>query len=561
MDAAIVQTAFDARYVKRSALRYVVAHSDEPEDVVPLYQQLYDDFPLDGESTASSTLIRKAASPTILVQLGYAVRMRIVLSILDQFLLYHADSPALQFVNLGSGLDVLGLYALQKAAAATTNRKKLMVLEVDGPAICTVKHEQLFSKVPWLKKEGGERYAHRYCPKFQLELIEADLNGPPETILKHIDATIPTLVLSELVLAYLDDATVLLKALVEHLDCRSCIALYEPLGPQSCCGSGSIHNLYKAHYTAQFHNKLQRGTIRKPKQNHNNQNDCCGPAFHSFAPSPATSMQSLTTAGVAKAYATCAGRVDSALRLKDTDLFDEHAALTLHLSSYVVCCGFLECTPNNWLLRHSLCNWSFPISPRSFIGQNTTYWISIIEATDERSVRDLFSKTYQPWLEQFPAIRKMVKTTLRKDLGVVQSTETHSAIGEYYRTAGGAFLVITDTSRSLVMGGVGIRKCNAKEKQSRNLSGSVYEIHRLFVSADVRGRGIGSQLLASAMELVRRARPPVQMIATTPTILQGANQFYCAMGFQTLDETDVGELTMRTYCYTTWHSSTPEVCR
>jgi len=215
-------------------------------------------------------------------------------------------------------------------------------------------------------------------------------------------------------------------------------------------------------------------------------------------------------------------------------------------------------------------------------------WLSSIEREDERQVRSRFSDTYKHLFEQYPAIRKMVKIALRKELGVSDGDasarsknegEEHSAIAKHYWELGGDFIVCTqakDTNENddfvsekakssggrRVLGGIGIRKFTKKEQAARQLSldDACYEIHHLFVDAETRGCGLGTELLNAALDMIVRAQSPrrrrinrprrVLVLATTLSVLENANRLYSAKGFTISSEVQNGDLLMRTYTKT-----------
>eukprot|EP00533_Pseudo-nitzschia_delicatissima_P011796 CAMPEP_0197272790 /NCGR_PEP_ID=MMETSP1432-20130617/10388_1 /TAXON_ID=44447 /ORGANISM="Pseudo-nitzschia delicatissima, Strain UNC1205" /LENGTH=168 /DNA_ID=CAMNT_0042738373 /DNA_START=1 /DNA_END=503 /DNA_ORIENTATION=- len=141
------------------------------------------------------------------------------------------------------------------------------------------------------------------------------------------------------------------------------------------------------------------------------------------------------------------------------------------------------------------------------------------------------------------------------------STVNSSAIGNFYRSSGGIFIVATkySTQPSLgekravecsghistpsqiqrqVVGCVGVRSYRGKDADSS----STFEIFRLAVDANHRGRGIGKKLLRSveayAEERRNKQRPVcIKFVANTLTILEDAANLYERGGYRAERET------------------------
>jgi GNAT superfamily N-acetyltransferase len=248
------------------------------------------------------------------------------------------------------------------------------------------------------------------------------------------------------------------------------------------------------------------------------------------------------------------------------------------------------------LLREYLCaEWTricgLFYTPRHVRLGTKTYesaWVTTIAKRDEAQVRRLFSDSYKGLSESYGSIRKMIKSALLTDLGVAdadQSTEGRlqsmsdvSCIARRYWNMGGDFIVavqmrgsngdsveLSGASRSSsrrVMGAIGVRRWTNKECTSRSSSGAchiVFEIQRFFVDTECRGHGVGTMLFDTLVERLynrhqpkrlRKPRPEVRIVATTPTILVQANDFYLSKHFEIESSVDTGELTLRTYVLT-----------
>lgn len=577
---------------------------------------------------------------TPLVNAGYAVRVACVLQHVESFVTFHQhcsisrrssniddSNGTIQIVVLGAGLDVTGLWSVLRVNDGCRNLTALRVrvVEVDFPSICRAKKRAIDElhllrgerEVPLTNSTATEfvwRGTSEANPSVSYTLASSDLNDPSavdEIFTNLLVAGVPTLVLSELVLAYLrpESRDNLLRK-CSSLAQGSCAVLYEPLGHtlrSSTEGqaSSSVLEAYKFSYFCQFQAKLRRG--RAPDSPAGQDVDAHEKRdvewFTPLAQSCVTAQKGLMGLGFQHVDAGTAGRVASCLGIdwKARELFDEHAALALHLNSYAVVRAFPPTCAvvstvgkdshvvDSTLFRRFMCGWAAPlpldIGSRTFDRQNgdaNCTWITSIEREDEGQVRKLFSQTYLDLYNQYPAIRRMVKTALRNDLCVGERNQNDdaSAIGLRCRELGGDFLVVVqinphvddetalsnvggaagDRHRSTcrrVLGGIGIRQCTAEERVARKIDGACYEIHRLFVEKEFRGRGVGSALLKAAFDIIsqqqsrrcgrNQSSSALFVVATTPAVLGQANTFYPAKGFSIDSEMQTGDLRILTY--------------
>ncbi|OEU10520.1 hypothetical protein FRACYDRAFT_247061 [Fragilariopsis cylindrus CCMP1102] len=459
-------------------------------------------------------------------------------------------------------------------------------------------------------------------------LVPADLNDTStlEVILgiNGEDDDIPTLVISELVLCYLPPPSTdrLLKWCSDRL-CRtpdSALISLEPLGFDNSTMTSSttrtsgdddgiiisVEDGYRRDYCQKFDDKMKRGKSTKGIDA-NQLSSSFDSLFHPIGTSIEkvsckirkarfSEASSATSLGVVASIAAAAAAASTNSKSKTLicpEIFDEHAALVLHLQSYVFSCGL---TGNNPLFRRLLCPWEQPnafafvraglpiIDPRKEI------LYTEIEIIDESQVRGMFQTTYDSYTKEYSAIRKMVKGVLNKDLretetttatavikkdddGSINSDECTlkaSAISNFYRSSGGIFLVavrytdllsmkhdgdddnenmINNTEHKRlrhVVGCVGIRSCEAKDiDASRTL-----EIFRLAVDANHRGQGIARNLLQAAELYVQEQRRNkcLRFVANTLTILDAATGLYESCGYQAEKDLPLGsKLVMRTY--------------
>lgn len=630
-----------------------------------------------GPTATATTTTPKRQTP--LVNVGYAVRVACVLRHVESFVSFHQQQCSssnnkgitmIQIVVLGAGMDVTGLWSLSllnnnnnssDVDQPTKSALRMCVLEVDFPSICYAKKHAIQQLNLLQEREEtsstnehprivwrGIREANSSC---MYTLASADLQDPSaveEIFTNLLEPDVPTLVLSELVLAYLrpESCDNLLRLCASRLGQGSCLLLYEPLGPalpsreeqEEEKSPVSVLEAYKRSYCSKFNSKLHLGVASNTPEKRKDDNDVagCSERFFPLASCCAAAEERLLGLCFQYAHAATAGSVAASLRLdwKARELFDEHAALALHLNSYAVVCAFpggssvaessscaakpKQLLPKSfdpllfrrfmcgyWTTENGLVHSPHPVRLRPRDGckgedddDDDCIWIARIEREDEQQVRNLFSTAYRHLFEQYPSVRKMVKSALRQDLGVgdlvgstVNPNGDASAIGKKYRELGGDFFVAVQIKsqgnfstigedqvldnprendkqqrqypRRRVLGGIGIRKCTTKERGARDSMPSdaaVYEIHRFFVDEEFRGRGVGAALLNAALdELVQSRRlflrgnnqsRPMLVVATTPTVLEHANHFYPAKGFDIQVQVQTGDLMMQTYIKT-----------
>lgn len=452
-------------------------------------------------------------------------------------------------------------------------------------------------------------------------LIPGDLNDTTtlEPILEpslHIKGNnpeteyLPTLVVSELVLSYVPPSgTDRLLQWCSRKLCRtpdSAMVSLEPLGspiPTATDPTISVEKGYQTGYNQKFEDKMEKG--RSKTQEH----PCF---FHPIGSSPESIVDRWSKAGFCPKTSSCTnlGIVSTfaASKRKRTfvcpELFDEHAGWILHLRSYTLVCGLVDpvsdnCTLINnfsccdpWLFRRMLCPWrrrsdlALVRSGLPLVQKESRIVYTEIDICDEDSVRGLFQSTYgKEYTEKYPAIRKLIKGVLNKDLrkteeptpapGSTGSSDTHterpavfdsrsSTIGNFYRSSGGIFLVAvkyTDILRDndavsyrrrQVVGCAGIRSSEGKKNPNNDAMTSL-EIFRLAVDVHHRGRGIGRGLLRALEGFVRekqqRRGTALRFIANTLTILEAAGRLYESCGYQLHEQTPLGhnQLVLSTY--------------
>lgn len=320
------------------------------------------------------------------------------------------------------------------------------------------------------------------------------------------------------------------------------MASYEVLGPKLPIHHSVLEG-YKHRYCQSFVEKLSRGLAKFDPED----------LFHPLGCDVTSVEARYRKAGFKTSLAELAGFAASSCS-PCPEPFDEHAALELHLRSYALVVGFVR-LPEVRLIR-ALCPWSsvvrhdFPATNITSTTDGEDFTIRLIEAKDQESVRELYRQTYESLFSDYSSIRKMVKTGLKTDLSVNADdlVAGYSSIGSRFGLAGGAFLVAVD--QDTVLGCVGLRKCQGRDTRVRGGHVHSFEIHRLAVAPESRGRGVGKSLLSALDTLVVGELVgdcSYDMMATTPAILEAANNLYLSTGFELSKAETFGKLTINTY--------------
>jgi O-methyltransferase involved in polyketide biosynthesis/GNAT superfamily N-acetyltransferase len=506
--ASVSKTAKDSIQAKFSAIAAGYHPVVGPEAQSKSYESLL-------ESVATALGAKHRQTP--LVNAGYAIRVASVCKQIQAFVSFHAQqqqqenkSSTLQLVHLGAGLDVTGLWSL-----SLDDSMEIHVIEVDTPEICAAKRATLLQLGLVEVMDGpvndqqsvylqGRPTNDGCASQSTYTLVATDLRelGAVQQALAFVRTDVPTLTISELVLTYLGESSCddLLQYCASHLcqNSGSYVMAWEPLLPRENVSS-TIED-YKRQYYQQFMAKLDRGVALE-------QEDRPTGAFAPLGSTCREVEQRLRRAGFRQACVITAGNAAvearrAGVNLDSKELFDEHAALLLHLRSYTLACGFgLNA---DTLLQQTQCPWVFGVPPRALhLANDTAVWLTSIDAGDELQIRELFSQTYQDLSKEHISVRRMVKSALKTDLASTPPSDVtgNSAIGERFRDWKGAFIVAVqcipenkDGTRSLrrrIIGGIGLRKCDRKEGLVRGSKPATYEICRLFVDPDFRVGGIG----------------------------------------------------------------------
>jgi len=431
----------------------------------------------------------------------------------------------------------------------------------------------------------------------------------------------PTLVMLELVLAYLGNESTdrLLQWCATNLlyspslassGGSSALVAFEALGETTIVSNdkdnteintttktSSVFQSYQKEYTRQFQAKLQRGQTRTTEDQLQLQSAKETVNFHPLGRTCKQVQQHIAklTGYHRGTVHTCLAGTSSywaqkqspsvQLDVPEGEMFDEHAALTLHLASYVQVVAFHESTRNlttltQFRLKQRLCPWKYPPGCFRQIATNndtaTITFVTPLESCDEAAIRTLFQTTYESLGQSRPAVKRLVKTALKKEFSTRSSSndggpsnEDESCIRRGYQQHGGDFFVAVQyttkqneqpAGKRQVLGGIGVRKWSQRmpkiTQEFENLQ-PIYEIHRFFVSQEHRRQGIGKALLQMAESFVAsqvasKTKKRYRTVAATLSLLEEANQIYLKHGYYLLEESCIGDLQMKTYAKDVW---------
>jgi GNAT superfamily N-acetyltransferase len=268
--------------------------------------------------------------------------------------------------------------------------------------------------------------------------------------------------------------------------------------------------------------------------------------------------------------------------LQAKEPFDEHAALILNLNCYGVVCAFSSASfdPLNRLvveddlenirneqIQRDICPWWNSNQVR--VSSSDFYIRPIASALEDGQVRDLYARLYSHLFDSYPSIRKMVKSALKSDLGLVKThIEVGSTIRNRYKLKGGDFWIASDID-GRVVGCIGLclreENRSPSDKNPQIISsleptniGLEYEIQRLCVDEQYRGKGLGSALLSNVEQWVRIQHKSttlsksvtyvaVNIKAVTPDCLTAANRLYDSAAYVKEETFHSGNIIMNVY--------------
>lgn len=513
-------------------------------------------------------------------------------------------------VMIGCGLDALGLWALSLSPS------QIQLFEIDCKENCDLKMHimeqmgilKICSNCSQTKRSNSServnkksnKHNENYVAKGWIDFDAVSLKnnyktnfvgGSNYTLMSgdlcdimsikeafnssSIDTTLPTVVISELVLAYLDTShgTNLLKFIASDICCSetSLFLALEPIGGQNHNNLPLENNIsvtqgYTADFFKRFSSKLNRGN------NNAALSSDCKPDVSLFQPlgfSCIHAQNKLRQCGFDGPVDCCLMpkiiRSSDTACIKSPELFDEHAALLLHMQCYGISCAaplkfnvakFREIFPwTNDDITRDIGYWH---ETTAFSSNGIEFKVSAIKTAEEqKEVRRLFQDTYCGVFEEFPSVKKMVKTALKSDLndkahGVTccEDTLSCSAIWNRYSRRGGAFWVVSEVQKSCksgpkIIGCAGVTRCSNTDSHKMH----VYELHRLAIDLNVRGQGIGSVLLRTVEDFIMlmESGSLCALIATTPACMEAANKLYSSNGFDMQKEVQMGKMMMRTF--------------
>mmetsp|Transcript_5218 Transcript_5218/g.6720 ORF Transcript_5218/g.6720 Transcript_5218/m.6720 type:complete len:625 (+) Transcript_5218:65-1939(+) len=617
VDASVIKTAIDALNSKLSAI-HVGYNPIDPNQNGALYEELLHKV-LKGtqqdeeeirvvQSTSTHTHVRpviKRQAP--LVNAIYAIRVASIAKMVQEFLVKQPSSSHSSQVNvvvIGCGLDVLSLWA-----ASLLPMDCAKVFEIDCLENCSLKKEALLKAglIVLPEKESIslhhddhdygdsssgciilEGYLNVHNDSHNLNLSQNQNTCPNYTLLSadlrntsslhkalsssSFDQNYPTIVISELVLAYLGKENV--TRLFQYLACNVCsndrsfLMAYEPILPSST--SDNVVYGHATDYFGKFSYKLNKGLNSKEKDDLKQQSTI----FQPLGKSPSDVNKFLRSCGFdgpldCQTLDVASRYLNIAHVSQPPELFDEHIALRLHMNCYGIISAMASCN-NSGNVKDFLriCPWSSSEEATRYMDQRFEYkpnlpdmkvTISTIQNHHQEKVQELFRNTYCHLFQKYTSIAKMVKTAIKTDLSIQNDscpeTLTCAAIFEEYSRNGGSFWVAIDNTNNddKIIGFVGVKRCARTDVALDALQ--TYEIHRLAVASNVRGKGIGKLLLRIVEDFIERKEHngTTAIVATTPDVMEAANFLYQSHSYNIFEDILIGTMKIRTYLKTLIH--------
>jgi GNAT superfamily N-acetyltransferase/O-methyltransferase involved in polyketide biosynthesis len=548
----VAKTAFDSIQAKRSA-QAVGRHSMVVENV-ERYKELLE--------RVTSGLKTKPQTP--LVNAGYACRVLAVSHSVNAFIKYHQHiqpNKRIQIIFMGCGIDILGLWS-----RSLVPRCALRVVELDVPSVCSAKKVLLEQHKLVKFRDSDECGGCAGMIESETETSWSD----PDYVLRPVDLRVtaqldlllrdgvvldplnaPTLVISELVLSYLDRTEMenLLTWCSSNLispDGSAMLAV-EPLGfddSRTTHEGISVWDGYRRDYCKRFHSKMERGNAPSA-QALTNESEAV--RFYPIGASAEAVVKIFENAGYGRIHAnnmgSAAAHASASTSFHISEIFDEHAALVMHLRSYLVITAFSHDVDGAF--ERLMCPASYaPFEIPPLLGSNGILYTTITPVDDE-PMKEIYRKSHEDLTSTYSAVRKMVQGILNREFAVSTAGVVQSEIAARYTEKGGCFFVAISysedvTPRRSVVGCLGV-----KLSERKDATGSM-EVFRLAVEEKHWRKGIGRQLLQTA-EAFARSRNIPKVFASTITNLENAMHLYEACGYHREGDTPLGALTMRTY--------------
>ncbi len=507
------------------------------------------------------------------------------------------------------------------------------------------------SSIQKQKQKQKQKHKHNYT------LMSADLRCVSSlqnalSASSSFDASKPTMVVSELVLAYLGTQSVcellsFLSSQICQQNDASLFVAYEPVsnsnsttrmdGTSNNNNHNNNHNgvvrAYTKDYFGQFSTKINKGNAIKKEERQKSKSACTSTStststssnFEPIGRSSLHTIDFLRSCGF-DGFVDCKKIISAAKKLNlshinlSPELFDEHAALHLHMHCYSVVGAQAVCPMSSSQSQSrakknmfvNVCPWSNVVdascgmgrlyeqrmNPNSFSSSSSSsssdniITIASVKNEHQEQVRILFGNTYGHLFDKYPSVKKMVKNALKTDLSSTRIVEKNDdendnyndnrfksdycAIWDYYSRRGGSFWVVIDNAKGdRIIGCIGITRLKVKLKKGDDddddddddgdddsdtnaVASRSYEIHRLAVHPDYRGKGIGRLLLQTVEEFVHLIEydDTTALYATTPEIMEAANSLYTAQSYQDIDNKQLGNMNIKTYRKILIHTNT-----
>lgn len=307
----------------------------------------------------------------------------------------------------------------------------------------------------------------------------------------NFDASNPTIVISELVLAYLQDGgdkkVEYLDNLIQYISSHLCITrnslfvAYEPVLPGESDGSKKFDDFVAPHrmvstlkgysldYFSRFVSQLDRGSHAGKQHRIHDEHGVMSRVqedehskSRSFAPVGQSStdvIRRLRTCGfdgitsctsMSRAIEFFRDILHHGAREDPPEIFDEYAAFHLHLYCYSIICATgteqrNDSDPsldvNKWM---TICPWlvqNMDGATRGGLGKyhsnlnmahesKRKFTLLTIQKEHEEEVRNLFKASYSYLFDAYPSVKKLVKSALKNDLNtkVSQNMENHGGV-------------------------------------------------------------------------------------------------------------------------------------
>ena len=553
-----------------------------------------------------------------LVNAGYAARIAVMTYTLGSWFAevvneFQADASKervkiVNVVMVGCGMDALGIWGkhiLDHTLCKAFDNKvsdvdiKMNVYEFDSQDNCNLKKEYLvksglLTSDPSFKYDHDNHQRHTeqqsdgifhlhvrgrinlntkfYQKENDYTLVSLDLSDirDNKSILSDaigqidMDRSQPSIVLSELVLAYLGYKGVngVLSSISDIVNGNqlSAFVCLEPMFPRDREHNGisletmTVEESYARDYSQKFLAKLQTGKSYTHERSHDKNDSWLHPIgsdMQTINSRLATCALTNSSCSTLRECAACIAQIlrgaSSLLSSSSMEIigpkfmcakepFDEHAALALNLECYCVICSFhpKSSDRNSRTLNEKVCPWSkvhrLPV---------TSVLIKPIASSwEDAQVNDLYGRLYLHLYSKFPSIQKMVKSALKDDLSLEKGV-MHSVIRNRFVNNNGDFWVAVtkdihsntiDQSDPVVLGCIGIKqRDNGNVRNAEDVS-TEYEIYRFAVDDSHRGVGVGTQLLQVAEESCSQ-KGGTKLYAVTPSCLKAANKLYETRGY------------------------------